>query len=218
MQTQEKFVITISRELGSGGRTIGRKLAGKLGVRYCDKLLVQSLVEKFNLTTYEIEKIKGQKKNWLSDFLDKVAPIPRADLMIGPRAAATENPYPHHTTSDELFAAETEILNAIADEASCVIAGRSGFFVLKDRPNKLDILIRAPRAERIARVMRRQNVSQEEAETLIDSVDAGRDNFVKHFAGVSRYDARNYDLVLNVGGMSEDDAVEIILDYIKHSA
>ena len=217
MNTESPFVITISRELGSGGRSIGEKLAGKLGVRYCDKLLIRSLVSQFNLTTYEIEKIKAKKKNWLADFLEKVAPVPRADMILGPRPGQDETPFPHFTTSEEIFAAETEILHAVADEGSCVIAGRSGFFVLKDHPNKLDVFIRASRAKRIERVMTKQGVAREEAATIIDSVDEGRDNFVKHFAGTSRYDARNYDLVLNVDNLDEDDAVELILDSIKHN-
>jgi len=215
MDNTGNLVITISRELGSGGRSIGRMLAGRLGVRYCDKELIRSLVEKFNLTSYEIEKIKGQKKNWITDFLEKVAPIPRADLMIGPRPSATGSPLPHYTTSEELFAAESEILHAIAQEGPCVIAGRSGFFVLKDHPNRLDIFIRAPHEARIDRVMRKQQLTRQEAATVIDSVDKGRDNYVSRFAGTSRYDARNYDLVLNVGSLSEEDAVELILDYIN---
>ena len=63
MNTDQKFVITISRELGSGGRTIGRLLAEKLGVRYCDKDVIESLVKEFNLSIYEIERIKAKKKN-----------------------------------------------------------------------------------------------------------------------------------------------------------
>lgn len=216
MDNTANLVITISRELGSGGRTIGRKLAERLGVRYCDKLLIRALVERFKLTTGEIEKIKSQKKNWMSDFLDKVAPIPRADLMIGPRPSFNGSQYPHYTTSEELFRAESDILHAIAEEGPCVIAGRSGFFVLKDIPDRIDIFIRAPREQRIQRVMRRQELTREEAASVIDKVDAGRDNYVSHFSGASRYDARNYDLVLNVDGLSEDDAVELILDYINH--
>ena len=216
MDNTANLVITISRELGSGGRTIGRKLAERLGYRYCDKLLIRALVEKFKLTTSEIEKIKAQKKNWLADFLDKVAPVPRADLMIGPRPAFSGSPYPHYTTSEELFRAESEILHAVAEEGPCVIAGRSGFFVLRDIPGRIDIFIRASREQRIARVMRKQELTREEAAAVIDKVDDGRDNYVKHFSGATRYDARNYDLVLNVDDLSEDDAVELILDYINH--
>ena len=66
MDKEKKFVITINRELGSGGRTVGRKLAEKLGVPYYDKLLIQSLQEKYNLTVDEIEKEKGNKHPWLT--------------------------------------------------------------------------------------------------------------------------------------------------------
>lgn len=219
MDTQEKFIITISRELGSGGRTIGRKLAAQLGARFCDKDLIHSLMDKFNLTTYEIEQIKGKKKNWLADFLDRVAPVPTAGSLLGPNPAFPETSIPHYATSDELFAAETEVLRELADEGgSCVIAGRSGFFVLKDQPNKLDIFIRASLDNRVKRVMQRQNLSEKEARTVIATVDEGRDNYIKRYTGTNRHDARNYDLVLNVDGISEDDAVQLILDYIKYSA
>lgn len=218
MDTKEKFIVTISRELGTGGRTIGRKLAERLNVRYCDKVLIQSLVEKFNLTTYEIEKIKGKKQSWLADFIDRVAPVPSAGTMLGPKPAFPETSVPHYATSDEIFAAEAEILREVASEGSCVIAGRSGFFVLKDQPNKVDVFIRASLDNRVKRVMERQGLSEKEARTVIASVDQARDNYVERYTGVSRYDAHNYDIVLNVDGLSEDDAVELILDYIKRTA
>ena len=67
MNKDEKFVITINRELGSGGRTVGRKLAEKLGVEFYDKALIKALQEKFHLTVDEIEKLKGQEQGWWSD-------------------------------------------------------------------------------------------------------------------------------------------------------
>jgi len=68
MDTQKNFIITISRELGSGGRTIGRKLAAQLGVHYSDKQLIKGLQEKFHLTVSGIERLKGERKNWINDF------------------------------------------------------------------------------------------------------------------------------------------------------
>lgn len=216
MKLQEPFVITISRELGSGGRTIGRKLAAELNVRYSDKNLIQCLEEKYDMSTFEIEKLKAKKKSWLSDFLEKVAPMPRAELLIGGRPEAVPA-LPHATTSDDLFATETEVLRAIAEEGSCVIAGRSGFFVFKNHPNHLNIFVQASLKHRIERVMRKQNLSETEAATVIESVDEGRENYIKRYTGVSRYDLRNYDLVLSSDGLSEDEAVQTILDYIKRS-
>ena len=216
MDLNDKFIITISRELGSGGRTVGRKLAERLGVRYSDKALIHELTEKFDLTTYEIEKIKGKKQNWLADFIERVAPVPTPAALFGSRPELKDDVVPHYATSDEMFAAESEILRGIADEGSCVIAGRSGFFVLKDHPNKVDIFIRASLEHRIQRVMRKQNLSETEARTVITSVDQARENYIKRYTGTSRYDARNYDLTINADNLSEDDIVELILQFIKH--
>ena len=216
MNTNEKFVITISRELGSGGRTVGRKLAAALDVRYSDKELIGQLMKQFNLTASGIEQLKGKKKNWISDFITFVAPVPKVGMLVDTDSRYVQEFRPDLTT-DDLFKAETEILQSIADEGSCVIAGRSGFFVLKDRPNKLDIFITASPEHRIERVMRKQHLSREEAETAIENVDKARDNYVQRYTGKSRNDARNYDLCLNMDGLSEDDAVELILSYIKYT-
>lgn len=214
MDTSKKYVITISRELGSGGRTVGRKLAQALDVRYSDKELVHELMKRFKLTTSGIEKLKGEKKSWISDFIQMVAPMPKISLLVDNKSKYVAEFRPD-VTSDDIFKAETEILKAIADESSCVIAGRSGFFVLRDHPNKLDIFITASKEYRINHVAQKQNLTPEQAETLIDNIDRERENYVQRHAGVSRYNLRNYQLVLNMDNISEDKAVELILSYIK---
>lgn len=210
---KEPFVITISREVGSGGRTIGRKLAEKLGVRFSDKELVDELQKKLNLTVSSIEELKGKKKRWLDDFIQMVAPVPMSGMLVdGDSDYISE--YNLSLSVNDVFEAEREILNGIADEGSCVIAGRSGFFVLKGRPNKVDILITASRDKRIARIMEKQNLSRQKAEEVIDSVDKARDNYVQRYTGQSRYDARNYHIVLNMDYITEDKAVDLILSYL----
>ena len=210
MNINDKFVITISREVGSGGRTIGRKLAEKLGVRFCDKNLINALVDKFKLSTGDIEMVKGQKKNWLADLLEKYTPVPHAGAI-----GSTGVEFSTAVTNEDLFKAESEILRGLADASSCVIAGRSGFFILKDHPNKLDIFIQSSFSNRVSRVMERQGKNAEEAEKIIRRVDEMRENYVQRYTSTSRYDSRNYDLVLNVDGLSSDEAVDIILAYIK---
>ncbi|MBR5100093.1 MAG: cytidylate kinase-like family protein [Bacteroidales bacterium] len=214
MNLNEHFVITISRELGSGGHTIGKKLADKLGVRFCDKELIKELSKRFNLTPQTIEHLKSEKKNWLSDFIQRLAPAPSPAGFIGsdPVYGKEFNPT---VTTDEIFEAEKEILRAMAEAESCVIAGRSGFFVLKDFPNKVDLFITASKENRIARTMEKQNFPRELAEEVLGKVDKARENYIQRFAGVSRYDARNYSLTMNVDGMTEDEAVEVILAYLN---
>lgn len=213
MNTKKPFVITISREVGSGGHTIGKILAQELGVRYCDKLLIESLEKQFGLTKSGIEKLKGQKKNWLADFLNKVAPLPSANALgLDPKYTQE---FKVNVTTDDIYKAEVEILTEFANMGSCVIAGRSGFFVLKDHPNILNVFITASMEYRIQRVMKKQNLTEESALAVINGIDEARENYTKRYAGVSRYDTRNYHLVLSADNHTEEEIAKLILDYIR---
>jgi len=211
MNKNEKFVITLNRELGSGGRTVGRLLAEKLGVPFYDKVLIKALQEEYHLSVEEIEKLKGRKHSWWADV--------EHILSIGP--GITSNYYlpqkgnlPDLLTTDEMFKTETEILKGVADEGSCVIAGRSGFHVFRDHPNHLSILIQASMPFRMERVARKQNITTEEARKIIDQVDAMRENYVKKYTCTSRYDTRNYQVVLSADGKTEEEMVDLIMQYI----
>ena len=211
MNKNEKFVITINRELGSGGRTVGRKLAEKLGVKFYDKALIKALEEKYHLTVEEIERLKGQKHNWWADF----------ERVVGIGPGMTANYYLSQKgdesgllTTKEMFKAETEILKGIAEERSCVVAGRSGFFVYRYHPNHLSILIQASMEHRVERVARKQNMTEDEARKTIERVDKMRENYVKKYTGTSRYDTRNYQLVISADGKTEEEMADIIMQYI----
>ena len=187
MNKNEKFVITINRELGSGGRTVGRKLSEELVVDYYDKAVIKALQERYRLATEEIEGLKGRSHTVWAEMK---------------RASA------------EMFETEQEILKSLAEEESCVVAGRSGFYVFRDHPNHLSVLIQASMPFRIERVMRKQNLSEEEARKTIEKVDKMRENYMKKYAKTSRYDTRNYDLVIKADGKTEDEIVDLILRFI----
>lgn len=214
MKQDEKFVITINRELGSGGRSIGEKLAKSLGVPFYDKALIQQLKEKYGLSTEEIERLKGQQHNWWADFKRSLKLMPS---YAAPQYISGKTAMPDFLITDDIFQAETEILKGIADDGSCVIAGRSGFHIFRDHPNHLSILIQASMDYRVSRLMKKQSISAEEARKIIDEVDEGRENYVKKYTGSSRYDTRNYQLVINVDGHTEDEIVEMILMYLGTS-
>ena len=215
MNKDEKFVITINRELGSGGRTVGSKLAEKLGVNFYDKALIKGLQEHYHLTTEEIEKIKGRKHNWWGDVqrLMQIAPNMTTGYYVLQQGNESDR-----MTTDEMFQTETMILQDIAAGESCVVAGRSGFHVFRDHPNHLSILIQASMPARIARVVRKQNVTEDEARKIIEKIDKMRENYVKKYTNTSRYDTRNYELVITMDQLTEDDAVNIIMDYINSQA
>jgi cytidylate kinase len=210
MDRNQKFVVTINRELGSGGRTVGRLLAEKLGVEFFDKAHVRAIEEKFNLTIDEIERLKGKKDSWWTDFMrvgsigHGISYTPYERWKDGPQEPTTEN----------VFKAEKEILLGIAEEESCVIAGRLGFSVFKNHPNHFSIFIQASMPYRLERVMRKQGLSEAEAKKIIDKVDKMREEYVKKFSGTSRYDTRNYNLVISMDGKTEEQVVDIILKTI----
>lgn len=212
MNIKEPFIITLSRESGSGGHTVGRILAEKLNARYCDKLLIETLEQQFNLTPSAIEKLKGEKKNWLSDMLRKIAPMPSAQTL-GADPKYTQE-FRFGVTTDDIFKAETEILKGFTQLGSCVVAGRLGFHVLKDHPNSLHVFITASLPNRIKRLMQKQNLTEESALALIRDLDESRENYIQRYAGVSRYDARNYNLVMNADGHTEEQLANLILEYI----
>ncbi len=213
MDKNQKYVITINRELGSGGRTVGRKLAEKLKVPFYDKALINELKEKFNLSVEEIEKLKGNKHQWWREIINTAMYLGQGmnETWYYQRMAGQEQ---HLLTSSDMFEVEKEVLKNVAEEDSCVIAGRSGFYVFANHPNHLSVLIQAPFEHRIQRIMTKQNLSHEEAEKIIKKVDQMRENYVTKYTGKSRYDARNYDLVINMEGKTEDEIVDLILCYI----
>lgn len=212
MKKDENFVITINRELGSGGRTIGEKLAKKLEVPFYDKALIQQLKKKYSLTTEEVERLKGQKHNWWAEVKRSMMMMPN---YVGSRVNEDYNSTLDFLITDDIFNTETEILKGIAADGSCVIAGRSGFYIFRDHPNHLSILIQASIEHRIERVVQKQNVTVEKAKAIIKKMDEARENYVKKYTGSSRYDTRNYDLVINADDHSEDEIVEMILLYLK---
>ena len=200
MNKNERFVITINRELGSGGRTVGRILAEKLGVPYYDKALTQPLEEKFDMSIDQIERLKGNNRSWWENI--------KRVLILGEGAANSSEYYDEEKkeliTSEAVLKAEKEILQSIANEESCVIAGRSAFFVTNGLQNRLNILIQASMDHRVNRIMGKR----------IKEVDETREEYLKNNAHTSRYDTRNYDLVIKMDGKTEEDAVNVILAFI----
>lgn len=213
MNKNEKFVITINRELGSGGRTVGEKLAGKLGVSFYDKAVIMGLEEKYHLTVDEIEKMRNKKHHWWSDF--KLVTGIGEGLVSSSRLISEVGKEPDVLTTETMFKAESEILEDIAEVESCVIAGRSGFYVFRNHPNHLRVMIQASLPFRIKRLVRKKGITEEEARKIIEKVDKMRESYVKRYTGTTRYDTRNYDIVISADGKTEDQIVDQILLYIE---
>ena len=213
MKLSNKFVITINREIGSGGKTVGKILAQKLGVPLYDRAHLSTLEDKEGLNSEEIERLKAKKRTWWPD-LKKIV-----ELDGGFAVSIYDNlpnyPVKDKNDTDEKFRTEQEILKGIVDAESCVVAGRCSFVTFKDHPNHLNIWIQSPMECRVERVMKKKGIaSKEEAEKFITEVDKLCEDYVKRHTGATRYDPRNYDLVVSMNGRTEEEAVELILNYI----
>ena len=214
MNTSNKFVITINRELGSGGKTVAKLLAQKLGVPYYDKSYLQSVEDKEGLNEEKIENLKSKKRTWWPDLKRLV------ELDGGFAVSIYDNlpnyAVPEKNDTDQKFRMEQEILKGIVDAESCVVAGRCSFVTFKDHPNHLHIWIQSPMECRVERVMKKKGIaSKEEAEKFITEVDKLCDDYAKRHTGVSRYDPRNYDLVISMADKTAEEAVDLILKYIS---
>lgn len=205
-----KIIITISRECGSGGGEIARLLGEKLGLKVYGRAILQNIAEQFNTTLEDMDRVKGKKASWWND-------ICRFYQQFGATShTKATSEFRPEVTPMTLYYAEARLMRELAEHESCIIVGRAGFHVFRDNPNAIRMLIMADRDARIARIAAKQNISTEEAAKVIDNVDKERDTFVKTITDTSRYDAHNYDFVLNVTRMPTDLVAQFLADNIKH--
>ena len=202
----QKFVITINREAGSGGKEIAEKLGELLGVKVYGKEILASIREKYNLTEEDVEKIKATKPGWWADFC-------RFYKQFGTTAAIAYESF--EVDSKQLYQEEEQLLKDLASQESCIIVGRTGFHIFKDNPDAMRLLIIADPECRVKRLMERQNVDEQGAREIMERADKARENYTKSFAGTSRYDARNYDMVINVSGFTTDQVARFLAENVR---
>lgn len=204
-----KFVIAINREFSSGGREIAYKLGELLNVNVYDKAILDTLTTKFNLTVEEMQRIKASKPNWWNEFC-------RFYQQFGAAGQGGYTPQEdREVTSQQIYLAETQILRDLASQESCVIIGRSGFHIFRNHPYAMRIFFIADRKARVKRVMEKFALDEDAASMRIDKIDEARDTYTQTVAGVSRYDARNYDFVFNVTQFPTDLVAQFLADNIR---
>ena len=161
----QKFVITINRESGSGGKEIATKLGELLGVKVYGKEILASIREKYNLTHEEVEKIKGTKASWWADFC-------RFYKQFGTTAAIAYESF--EVDSRQLYYEEAKLLKDLAEQESCIIVGRTGFQIFKDDPNAMRLFLIANPECRVKRLMAKQGVDEKGAREIIEKTDKAR--------------------------------------------
>lgn len=205
MNRKEKFVITINRQFGTGGHEIGQELADRLGVKLIDKQLLQAVADKFHLTEKEAQRLERRRPSWWDDF---------SQFYQGFMSMHEYKVNPREITSRQLFYAQADAMKRIAGQESCVVVGRCGFDVFRKHPNKLSLFIHSSLDRRIARIEDRYKVDEDKARVLIEDNDYTRELYTKTFTGKDWYDARNYDLTLDVTRMGVYGAIDFLLRFV----
>ena len=201
----DNFVITIARQYGSGGRTVGEMLAKKLGIGYYDKDIIRMASEDSGIH----ETLFGR----VDEYSSAKKPLFGKN---GIYSGELISPQSKDFTSDEnLFNYQAKVIRELAEEESCIIIGRCADYVLKDDPNVLRLFFFAPKEDCIVRVMEHDGITGRDAENKIEKIDKHRADYYKYYTGKDWYDARNYDFCLDTTSMGYEKLVEVVKNFIE---
>ena len=195
-----KNIITISRQFGSGGRTVGRMLAERLGIPFYDKELVKQVADETGFDVKFIEE-NGEfspSKSIFSFAMSQGIPAVQNGLSM----------------SDFIFCVQRQVILKLAEQP-CVIVGRGADYILKDRDDCFNVFIHADMQSRAERIARLYGESEKKPEQRLADKDKKRKIYYKHYTDREWGDAKNYDICLNSGKIGIEKCVELILDAIK---
>lgn len=201
----EKVILTIARQYGSGGREIGEKVAASLGVAFYDKELITLAAQKSGLNTNILHSADEKATNSLLYTL----------AMGSSMYNSTGTVNYDIPINDRLFITQCDIIKNLAEENSCVIVGRSADYVLRDHPRHISVFIYADLDTRIARVAERHALSPAAARDLIAKTDKRRANYYNFYTGQKwgKYD--NYHMSLDSSLLGIDGTAKLIAQFAE---
>lgn len=201
---KENYVITIGRQLGSGGREIGQKLCAILGISFYDKELIC---------------IASRESGLKEEFFEKADEKKRFSLfggLPGLRDSAAGDPYMnYYLTNETLFKIQSDVIRTLAEQKSCIFVGRCADYVLKDSQRCLNVFISANLNDRIKRVAGIQNIPENKARIKIEKTDRERARYYNYFSGKVWGVADSYHLCINSSVLGIDDTVEFICQFTE---
>ena len=200
----EKKIITISREFGSGGRTIGHNVAERLGIPFYDKELVNQIALESGFAPKFVEE-HGEHSPSSSLFSYAFAPQGVPGVMNG------------LSTADFLWNIQCSVILQLAEKGACVIVGRNADYILKDRPDALHTFIFADMAFRADRIVRLYGESDKSPEARLNEKDTRRRVNYQHYTGRTWGQSQNYGICLNSGVLGIDQCVDIIVGAVENS-
>jgi len=195
----KRTIITISREYGSGGRTIGILLAKELGIPCYDRAVIEKAAEKSGMSPEFIENVEERATSSFFFNLSQATYTSFTPVLT----------YEVHPT-DRAFFAQAEVIREIAAHGSAVIIGRCADYILRDDPDAIHIFLHGDREDRLRRIIEEYGVPAQEAKEQLKQIDKGRANYYKSYTGGNWGDARRYDVCLNTSRTGIPGAVAAI--------
>jgi len=197
----DNYVIAISRQYGSGGHEIGRKLAKKLGIKFYDKGLLA-----------EIARQSGMSQN-LVEYYDE---MPTRSLLFSLAMDAYPMSFAEVPLNQKVYQAQVETIKQLAEKESCIIIGRCADSILSDNPNLISVFIHSDMDKRIQRVCDRDGLNRDKARDKILKTDRKRASFYNFYAMDKKWgEATSHDLTLDSGKLGVDETVVMLYDYVK---
>lgn len=194
-----KRIITISRQFGSGGRTIGREVAAALNIPCYDSEIIAKVAEASGYSKDYIEK-NGEyaaQRTWFGRAIDFAGGVGMVN------------------NQDVIWIAQRQVILELAEKENCVIVGRCADFILQGREDVLSVFIHADLEFRAKRIVEQYGESDEKPEKRLKDKDKRRNAYYKFYTDMEWGKATNYDLSLNSGSIGIDNCVELICDLYK---
>lgn len=199
------YCITIGRQFGSGGREIGKAVADKLFVDFYDKELISLAAKESGVDPEIFEQVDEKATNSLLYSLSM-------GLYSFGNSFSAMGDLP---VNDKLYILQHKIIKQLASEGPCVIVGRCADYVLRDNPNSINIFIHANLEFRKKRAIATHKIDEAKAEQIVTRTDKTRANYYSFYSGLKWGLAENYHICLDSSKMSQDQIVDVIVEYVK---
>ena len=209
-------VITLGRQFGAGGKTVGEMLARKLKIDLLDSQLIDTVAQRLQLPKEEVEAEDEQPGSLLHRLLMALGSA-SGEPMVQPEATAWNPPNidPVFDTRRAVLEITQHVINEAARTGNVIIVGRGGAYILHDFPGALHVYLRASEAIRVAAVMHRFKITDEEARRRVKQTDENWSAYIKQVYGHDRNLASHYDLVLDTGRLGYEASVDAILAALR---
>lgn len=201
-----KFVVNIGRQLGSGGREIGEKLAARLGIDFYDKELINLASEESGLCREFFEKADEKASQGIIGGLFG---------MRFPFISDGAMPTTNCLSNDALFKVQSDVIRRLAAEKSCLFVGRCADYILRNHPRCVNVFISSTTEDRIARLCRLHSVSESTAEEMMHKADKRRSEYYNYYSFKTWGAAATYHLCVDSSALGIDATVGYIEEFVK---